>query len=176
MNDEMIANVDVAFSRLRMFGSNLKIQFVQSCKVKKGHRLKACGLTLCDLPTVMSQPSLNRQAQEEPDRRDRTPDDEQRLQDVGRDVRDVRDFLPRGHRDVVRPALGEPGDEKRQDRPEPHNRCSNGYPDIPPMVTVAMVPRRVQLVTLLGVVGHLRRSRVAVHRCRRGHRARRGRR
>lgn len=73
----------------------------------------------------------------------------------------------------MRPALGEPGDEKRQDRPEPHKRCSNGYPDIPPMVTVAMVPRRVQLVTLLGVVGHLRRSRVAVHRCRRGHRARR---
>lgn len=41
----------------------------------------------------MSQPSLNRQAQEEPDRCDRTPDDEQRLQDVGRDVRDVRDAL-----------------------------------------------------------------------------------
>lgn len=73
----------------------------------------------------------------------------------------------------MRPALGEPGDEKRQDRPEPHNRCSNGYPDIPPMVTVAMVvPRRVQLVTLLGVVEHMRRSRVAVHRrCWRGHRA-----
>lgn len=95
MNDEIIANVEVAFSRLRMFGSNLQIQFAQSCKVKRRLRLKACGLTLCDLPTVMSQPSLNRQAQEEPDRCDRTPDDEQRLQDVGRDVRDVRDFLPR---------------------------------------------------------------------------------
>lgn len=73
----------------------------------------------------------------------------------------------------MRPALGEPGDEKRQDRSEPHKRCSNGYPDIPPMVTVAMVPRRVQLVTLLGVVGHVRRSGVAVHRYLRGHRARR---
>jgi len=89
-------------------------------------------------PSLMPRPPLDRQAQEEAHRSDDTPDNEERLEDVGSNIGDVRDGLVGGHGNVVRTVLGEPRDQQREDGAEPHRGGGQRDPDVPPVVVVAV--------------------------------------
>ena len=74
-------------------------------------------------PPLMPQPPLRSQTQKEANARDRTPDDEQRLQDVRADVADVCDALSGGHGYVLGSAGEEPCEEEGEDCSEPDEGC-----------------------------------------------------
>lgn len=110
----------------------------------------------------MPRPSLERQARKEAHGGDRAPDDEERLEHVGCDVRDVGDCLTRGHRDVVGASLGEPFGEQGENCGEPQEGREEGYPNVEPVRVGATGARgRERLfgvaLTALGGVHHERR-------------------
>ncbi len=85
----------------------------------------------------MPCPPLEAQAHEKPERGDRAACDEERLEDVGCDVGDVRDGLAGRHRDVVGATLCEPFYEEGEDCCEPGECGGEGHPDVGPVRVLA---------------------------------------
>ncbi len=118
-------------------------------------------LHIRDQPPAVSQPSLDGQTQREADAGDGAADDEERLEEVGGDVGDVRDLLAGGHGAVVRAAGGKPSDEEGPEGAEPYERGEEGEPDVEPVVAVAVVGRLRAVATVVVGVGG---TRGVVHR------------
>lgn len=87
-------------------------------------------------PAAVPQEPFHPQTEEKPHRGDTRPDHEERLEDVRADVGDVGDGLSWGFGDIERSSLREPSDEKGEDGGEPDEGCEEGYPDVPPMVSM----------------------------------------
>jgi len=97
-----------------------------------GHHLLA-GTRVGEEPPIMPRPSLQNQAQGKSHRSDGASHDEERLEDVGGDVRNVGDCLAGRHGDVVRASLSEPFDEESEDGGEPGEGRGEWYPDVEPV-------------------------------------------